>query len=179
MRFIDCSDELWQCVESIAAEEGLGLYDLEIQAQAKLCVVVARLTKEFQESGQPAKPSSKAGEGVTSDDCSRLCRRLMVYFHAEGQRFDLGDEPQIDVSSPGVNRRLRLPKHFCDAVGERIKIVLQNPLPEGVKPGALVGKLLKANSEEIWFSGKELGNKELNVSYASVKKARVDFEFSF
>ncbi len=73
MAFVECSDELWRSVEAIAQEEGLGLYDLEVQGQPKICVVVERAASESASSGEPVKPSTAAGQGVTSGDCSRLC----------------------------------------------------------------------------------------------------------
>lgn len=182
MAYIECTDELWQSIEAIALEEGLGLYDLEVQGQPKVCVIVDRVASDAEQTGGPVKPSAVAGAGVTSDDCSRLCRRLMVYFHAEGARLGLGDEPQIDVSSPGVNRNLRLEKHFQDAVGERIRVVLSQAIDpgEGEKPigGPVVGQLMRVENGELCLK-MEAKERELTLPFSHVKKARVDFEFPF
>ena len=181
MAFIDCEDELWRCIDEIAAEEGLGVYDLEVQGQPRICVVVERLAEGGERrSGEPVKPSLTAGEGVTSDDCARLCRRLMVYFHAEGPRLGIGEEPQIDVSSPGVNRQLRLNKHFEDAVGERVKVIPQRMESAGADApaGPVVGKLLRADGSGICVLD-DSGSREVTLAMDRIKKARVEFEFPF
>ncbi|MCB0340350.1 MAG: hypothetical protein KDD53_12135, partial [Bdellovibrionales bacterium] len=103
--------ELWNVIEPIAGSEGVELFDLEIstKGQQKITVYISK----------PAGSQS----GVQLDDCARVNRRLNEVLDAE---HDLASEFAIEVSSPGINRRLRRPEHFKGAVGERIVVKLHN-----------------------------------------------------
>lgn len=94
-------------------------------------------------------------------------------------RFDeesaiIPNETVLEVSSPGVNRRLRLPDHFHSALGERIK--LSGKRHDSGKNFSLKGQLVafdkglvqvKVNSEERTES----------VRLDEIREARVDFKF--
>jgi len=113
MSFVDIKSKLWETLSSIADDEQLKLYDAEMTGGNSFRVFV----------------EGKNGESVTSGDCSRLVHRLMVFFIAEGEKYHIGTSPEIEVSSPGVNRQLRLPEHFQTAVGSRVKIIPQDSSP--------------------------------------------------
>lgn len=123
----------------------------------------------------------RSARGVTSGDCSRLCRRLMVVFRAEGRRYGVGEEPEIDVSSPGINRELRLPQHFAGAVGERVKIVFSEEALSGHRSPVLFGTLRTFNPEtadggEIVVEDEQSGEL-VSLSCHDVKRANVDYKF--
>ena len=64
-------------------------------------------------------------EGVTLDDCTHVSRMF-------GALLDV-DDPipgryTLEISSPGLNRRLSRPKDFQTRLGETIKITLMKPL---------------------------------------------------
>ncbi len=184
MPFLNGSDELWLALQAIAAEDALEVYDVERRGVSALRVIIERAH---------AADESLAQGGVTSGDCSGLCRRLMVYFSVEGPRFGLGCEPEIEVSSPGVNRHLRLERHFESAIGKRVKLVLRNE-PHGEvetdfsngsgdeqsleKPrgGGLSGVLRSVSSSELRVL-EERSGEEVSVDRKSVKSARLDFKF--
>jgi len=160
------SETLWTELQAIAEDEGLRLYDIERYGAGALRVYVETLTPD-------QKTSSK--------DCTKLCRRLMSFFLVEGARLGVGTEPEIEVSSPGVNRHLRLPEHFKGALGERIKVGVRGELAEEsgepVKIGGLLGKLESVSEKEVLVSD-ERTKRNWQVPFDQIARANVEFKFS-
>lgn len=130
-----------------------------------------------EESAGGDSSGSVHGRGVTIGQCGRLCRRLMVVFQAEGGKFGLPPEPEIEVSSPGVNRTLRLPEHFLGAVGERVRVVWEQASAEGGrKSGTTVGTLERYQDPEVTVRAESDGS-EVVIRRSEVKRAQVDFRF--
>ncbi|MFN8388857.1 MAG: hypothetical protein U0136_01045 [Bdellovibrionota bacterium] len=170
MSFLQKDNALWALLSGVAADEGAELYDAELLTPGNLRVALAA------KDSQPG-PGRK---NVSSGDCSRVCRRLMIVFQAEGKKYGLTPEPEIDVSSPGVNRNLRLPEHFQGAVGERVKVVLQPEHEaqgaEGRKLSTLVGQLEKFEGSTLTVCD-EATSERFELPVDSVKRAQVDFKF--
>lgn len=168
------SETLWAELQAIAADEGLRLYDIERYGAGALRVYVERVNVE----------SDSLEQKTSSQDCTKLCRRLMSFFLVEGGRLGVGTEPEIEVSSPGVNRHLRLPEHFKNAVGERVKVGVRGELvvhgqesPEPVKIGGLLGKLESVSDKEVLVSD-ERTKKNWQVPFDQIARANVEFKFS-
>lgn len=163
--FIDTSSRLYQVLSDIVADEGLLLYDLE--QKGSLLVVYLAPAQSRESAVQEAVQQG----GVTSGDCTRVCHRLQIFFRAEGKNLGVGTEPVLEVSSPGINRQLRLPQHFSGAVGERVKVVTKSE-----KIGVLVGILTKVDSGTL--SIEEEGKGVLReIGLEDIKRAHVDFRF--
>ncbi len=164
MGFVDQTHELWKEFSGIVGEEGLELYDLEV-SPGSLKVVLWAIQ----------------GNGVTSGDCSKVCRKLMNFCLTEGVRLGVGAEPEIDVSSPGLDRMLRLPRHFEGAVGKIIKVFPMTTAPWAEvngKPlvGVLRGQLESFESGCVHL--REERTKTLIVApMEAVKRANVDLNF--
>ena len=106
--------------------------------------------------------------GVDLDTIAEVSERL-------SRRLDLEDFGpkgyQLEVSSPGLERALRTPRHFERSVGERVKVKTAAPV-EGrqVHEGALVS----ADAEAIVVASE---GGELRVPYAAIASARTVFEW--
>ena len=183
MSFVDPNDPLWREMDSLAEAEGLKLYDLERLPPKQLRVTIDRAAHSAA-SGEHAAGSQQAveekaaapvRERVTSGDCSKLCRRLMAFFAVNGSDFGISAEPEIEVSSPGVNRNLRRPDHFAGAVGERVRIVSMRDY-EGPESFPIVGTLLTAEGGFLHLA-KEGTKAEAVLPLEGIKKAHVDFRF--
>lgn len=165
MAFLDEDNTLWQALKGIAADEGLSVYDIERVADNSLRIFVEK-AERF--SGQESNLENHRAR-VSSEDCARLCRRLMLYFQVQGASFGLS-EPEIEVSSPGINRRLRLNWHFLFAKGERVKIVSKQENP--VRIGIL--ELVDDNSLTV---SDEKTLAKTKISFPEIKSANVEFKF--
>lgn len=169
MSFASVSEPLWQVVFEIVSDEGLSLYDIELLSSRALRIFIER---EHAVAGE-----TKGQGGVKSEDCTRVCRRLMVYFAAAGEPLGISSEPEIEVSSPGINRHLRLERHFRSAVGERVKVVGAVKNGDGQLHGlSVVGSLRETSPENVVIVDESSGT-ECSFRYEEISKARVDFRF--
>lgn len=166
--FVEPGEKLWETLSSITQDEGLVLYDLERVGRQVLRVFVDKPRNSSNEGESP--------ERVTSGDCSRFVRRLMVFFTAEGPALGFGDEPEIEVSSPGVNRTLRLKSHFAEAVGERVKLVPVSPQKDSPVQGPVIGVLKALNGDVVEVAEESTGGL-VSLHLSAIKKAHVDFKF--
>lgn len=94
----------------------------------------------------------------------RLSRRLDLEDFGRGRY-------RLEVSSPGLERPLRQPRHFQRSVGEQVKVKTVEPV-EGSKTHA--GALVSADAEAIVIA---TDGGELRVPYANVASARTVFEW--
>ena len=169
MAFLSENEELWQLVKSISEDEGFSLYDAELAGSKQLKISV----------------DGKDGENPNIDNCSKILKRLMVTLHAEGADYGIGSDLEIDVSSPGVDRRLRRPDHFQAAIGKIVKIVCDKEVVAG---GVVVGQLKSFADEVLTLSdcnvsgGESEGSnnkssEDVSVKFSQIKKANLEFVF--
>ena len=64
-------------------------------------------------------------DGITLDDCTHVSRMLGALLDVEDP---ISGRYNLEISSPGLNRRLSRPKDFQSRTGETIKIKLAKPL---------------------------------------------------
>lgn len=91
---------------------------------------------------------------VTLDDCVVATRTLEPVVESE---LSLNGAYDFEVSSPGLDRRLRTSEDFADAIGSEVKLALTESLPGlganvrgtilGLEPGKI--KILKDNQEVL------------------------------
>ena len=55
------------------------------------------------------RPDSQPGHGVTAGDCARISRSLERFLESSAM---VGPRYVLEVSSPGIERRLRWPEHW-------------------------------------------------------------------
>jgi ribosome maturation factor RimP len=106
----------------IAAQLGLELWDIEFVKEGASWFLRIFIDKEG---------------GISLDDCE-------AFSHAVDGPLDTADpiEQQyyLEVSSPGIERELRLDRHFKSQLGQMVRIRLIRPSDDGSKE--LTGKLL-------------------------------------
>ena len=105
--------------------------------------------------------------GVTMDDCASFSRDLSALLDVENPikgRFTL------EVSSPGLDRLLKKPRHYEKNLGKLVRVV-----PRQMVAGRnfLVGRLLEADENAIRLS---VDDEEVEIPLAQVKKARLELE---
>jgi ribosome maturation factor RimP len=128
--------------ERAAAREGLEVWNVDVLGAGR-----SRLVRIFID-----KPG-----GVTLDDCELMSQQVGTVLDVEDivpdQRY------QLEVSSPGVERRLFKPEHFARFAGQKARIALREPYEsqrrwEGVLAGVEEGMILldTANGTSLRFS---------------------------
>ena len=100
-----------RAVAPAVADRGLDLYDVECSGSGAARVV--RVTVAAQQLGR----GEGSAEGVDIDTLAALTRTIepLVDELVDGRY-------QLEVSSPGLDRTLRVPAHFVGACGERISV---------------------------------------------------------
>lgn len=145
--------ELEELVRPVVEAAGLELWEVSFHGSGRRAVL--RVTIE------------RAG-GVDLDTIAEVSERL-------SRRLDLEDFGPagyaLEVSSPGVERPLRTPRHFALSVGERVKVKTVGPVD-----GRTVheGELVSADAEAIVIAAE---GGERRVPYAEIRSARTVFEW--
>ena len=100
--------------------------------------------------------------GVNVDDCAAVSNHLTRLFAVENVEYD-----RLEVSSPGLDRRLKRSKDFERFAGERVQVKLRIPI-EGRKRLAGVLQNVRKDGFQLDVEG-EL----LTIAFADVDKARL------
>ena len=143
--------DIWDVVEPYLAEERLELDDLELTGQGRGRIL--RVTVD--------------GEGVDVDRLADLSRGLSRLLDHET---DMQDSYQLEVSSPGLERKLRRPSHFQKSVGREVKAKVSL----GERNATLHGVITGAGEEAFTLEGDE-GAKTFN--YEDVITAKTVFRW--
>ncbi|MFN2398800.1 MAG: ribosome maturation factor RimP [Gemmatimonadaceae bacterium] len=112
------------------------------------------------------------GAAVSVDDCARASRAIEARLDADriaGERYVL------EVSSPGVERRLRGPADWRRFVGRRAK-VLSDALG-GREEVEIIGVSGEPGSEVVVLRTPRGGGSEQSIPLAEVKEARLAFHW--
>ena len=102
--------------------------------------------------------------GVTLDKCAEISRMISPILDVDEP---MSGEYILEVSSPGIERRLKNKEHFKGSVGEKVKI--KNFATEVFK-----GELILANDEKIIVKT-EFGEEE--IPYDAILSAATYFEW--
>ena len=68
--------------------------------------------------------------GITMEECSRLNRKICEKIEMDGIFLE---EYTLEVSSPGVDRPLKMGKDFSRVIGRRVRIHLSEPLENRIE----------------------------------------------
>ena len=143
----DVADRVAELVEPLLDGAGHELYDV-VLAGATLRVLVAG--------------------SADLDELARLTREISTLLDEADPS---PDRYTLEVSSPGLERALRTPRHFAGAVGEKIK-VKTTPSTDGDRRAD--GVLLAADDDGVVV---DTGTGERRLSYGDIDKARTVFEW--
>jgi len=80
----------------------------------------------------------------------------------------------LEVTSPGLERRLRTPAHYANALGEVVALRL---LPGAGETRRVQGTVVAADGRAVSLAGPELAGGELTVPYDRIERARTVFEW--
>jgi ribosome maturation factor RimP len=159
-------DKIRNAAERVARSEGLAVFDIEwkIGKQRFLRVYLDR----------PPSEAEPQGGKISHQDCQRVSEQLSVILDVE----DLvpGSSYVLEVSSPGLDRKLIQPGDYQRFSGRLAKIWLHEPVGgsayyEGRLRGFQDGIIkLQLNG------GKEESGKELELPFANIRKANLKIE---
>jgi ribosome maturation factor RimP len=149
-----------EAAERVARSEGLEIFDVEwkVGKQRLLRVYIDRLPG----------PENPEATGVSHKDCERVSEQLSVILDVE--ELVPGPSYILEVSSPGMDRKLIRPGDYERFVGRLAKIWLNEPV-ENQK--YLEGRLAGFADGNIKLA---LRDREIAVAFDNVKKANLVVE---
>jgi len=103
--------------------------------------------------------------GVKLDLCADISHELSVFFDVNPP---MHDAYFLEVSSPGIERKLENPEHFISAVGERVKFKINGG--DKVK-----GLILSADKTGFVIT---LKGEEVPFNYCDISKAKTYYEWN-
>lgn len=151
----DIKSKVAEIAERVCASEGLEVVDVEVLGGGN-----ARVVRIFID-----KPA-----GVTHGDCENVSQQVGTILDIEdvvpGGRYNL------EVSSPGVERKLSKPADFARFVGQKAKIVLREPIEN---QRSWVGKLAGCADNRVTLEPTE--GKFVTFSLDQIERANLKFEW--
>lgn len=143
-----------EIAERVGRLEGLEVVEVELKGSGKNHFLRISIDKP---------------EGVTHADCEKMSRETEAILDAEDI---IADHYTLEVSSPGVERKLRKLKDFERFQGQKAKIALREPV-EGKRN--FEGTIAAVNQEIISLG--LAGGAEVQFPYSQVEKANLKFEW--
>ena len=141
---------LSELIEPVVQELGCELWGIEKLQQGRQVVL-----KIYIESA----------DGINVDDCARVSRQVSAILDVEDP---IPGEYMLEVSSPGVERRLFKPEHFNVCKGEKVQITLRQAFDGRRK---FKGLLCGLEDEEVVIRVDDA--QEIVLPMDSIERARV------
>jgi ribosome maturation factor RimP len=141
----DVATRVSELVEPLIQAHGADLYDV-VHGGATLQVLV--------------------GGDVDLEELAVLTREISVVLD---EADPMPDRYTLEVSTPGLERTLRTPKHYTGAIGERVKVKINQG-----DQRRLDGVLHAADDEGFVV---DTGTEQRRLSYSDVERARTVFEW--
>jgi ribosome maturation factor RimP len=169
-------DRVREIAERVAASSGLEVVDIEFRGSGN-----ARMLRVFLD-----KPGAATGDplaGVTHGDCANFSREFGTILDVEDA---ISGSYTLEVSSPGLDRKLTKTAEFARFVGSRMKLMTRNPVNnnrffegrlESFKDGLLTLDLSVASHKsrrkmKMGATTTEQGQK-IGIEFANVEKANL------
>lgn len=162
-----------EIAERVAASSGLEVVDVEFLGGGS-----ARMLRVFLDK-PAAGPEQGVTHGVTHEDCANFSREFGMILDVE----DVvpGGSYTLEVSSPGLDRKLTKAADFARFVGSRIKLMTRQPVNsnrhfegrlENFENDRLTLDLSVASHKSRRKMGADAG-KKIEIEFANVEKANL------
>ena len=154
-------EQLHAIVERVAASSGLEVVEVEMRGGGK-----ARMLRIFID-----KPG-----GVTHEDCANLSREVGTILDVEDAV--PGGSYVLEVSSPGLDRKLSRPADYQRFTGSRVKLTTRNPVDgnrhfEGRLESFQDGRLTLDLTPSRKKARAESAPRKLQIELGNVEKANL------
>lgn len=123
-------------------------------------------------SSQTVKIIIDSKNGIGIEDCVVVNRVAQEVIDSQNP---ISDSYILEVSSPGIFRRLKSAEHYRTFTGKRIRVRLHQKI-HGVK--VMVGKLEESTEQEIRMK-LETDESELVIPYSLISKANLEPHLKF
>jgi ribosome maturation factor RimP len=157
-----------EVVERVASSSGLEVVEVELHGAGK-----SRMLRIFIDKPQ----------GVTHEDCANLSREVGTILDVEDAV--PGESYVLEVSSPGLDRKLSRPADYERFIGSRIKLTTWNPVNgtrrfegrlESFQAGRLtlnVASVRRLTKPKPGKKMEQVAPQKLEIEFANVEKANL------
>jgi ribosome maturation factor RimP len=154
----DSIEKIKKLAQEVSDREGCVLYDIEFVGAGRHRTLRVLIDAK--------------GGPVSIQQCADVSKGLSLMLDVEdavpGGAYDL------EVSSPGVERNLREPWHYTQAVGKTVSLHLHEPVPP-IAGNSVKGVVKSANDDVVVV---QVGETEVSYQPAQIKKAKILFEIT-
>ena len=133
-----------QELEKLVKGCGVALYDTEVASENGRQIYRVYITKS---------------SGVSLEDCEAVSKLLSPIYDVMPP---VSGDWILEVSSPGLERKLSKPEHFAKSISEMAKIILNDK-------SEIVGTIVSANGDDIVIND---GTQNINLNFNNIKKAK-------
>lgn len=155
--------KIQQIAEHIAQPEGIEIVEVELKGAGRHQVLLIVIDK-------PA--------GITHGDCELISQQVGTVLDAEDT---IHGTYSLEVSSPGVERKLRNWKDWARFVGEKAKVVLREPVAVAATAAGPVkyfeGTIARADDKGHTITVALSGGAEVTFPVEQVDRANLKFEW--
>lgn len=144
-------DRLWETLERYVSAEGIELDDVEVLGRGP---------------GRIVRVTVDAGEGLDVDRIAEVSRGLSRVLDETAA---VDGAYTLEVSSPGLERRLRKPQHFHKSIGREVIVKTAEPI-DGASSHR--GQLVDATDREAVVT---VDGTPRSIPFATMIKARTVF----
>ena len=165
---MQATERIREAAERVAASHGLEIFDVQLRRES--IGMVLRVIIDRPDTGAVETPEQAVG----IEECQRVSHDLSALLDVEEE--ELGDaslarEYTLEVSSPGLDRRLRHEADYRRFAGRLAKVVSDEPI-DG--QSAFSGRLKGVENGHVIL---EEGRRTHRVPLAHVKRAQLAVEF--
>jgi len=136
-------------ISKIIEANDAALYDIEIVTEFEETIYRVLVTK---------------ADGVGLDLCTTISNELSPFLDVHPP---MSEKYRLEVSSPGIERKLKTPSHFKNAIGEKIKLKV-------IGADKLKGTLKSADNQGIIITTKH-GDKSYEYAELGTVKTYIDW----
>lgn len=97
--------------------------------------------------------------GVSLEDCEAVSKLLSPIYDVMPP---VGGDWVLEVSSPGLERKLSKPEHFAKSISEMVKIILSDK-------SEIIGTIKSVDGDDITIND---GEQNINLNFNNIKKAK-------
>ena len=141
---------LEETIKSMVESAGLQLYDIE-------------LTSEFEQTIYRVYITSQ--DGVNLDQCTQITHLISPLLDVQPP---VSGDYRLEVSSPGIERKLKKLSHYQTSIGEKVKCSTN-------EAKTYIGKLISVDGNIITLDDEAIG--EVKIDFTIISKARTVFDF--
>ena len=171
-----------EIAERVAASRGLEVVEVEFLGGGNARMLRVFLDKAGIVAAPSAEPSQGTAQGValgvTHEDCANFSREFGTILDVEDV---MPGSYTLEVSSPGLGRKLTKAKDFSRFTGSRVKLTARQPINgnrhfegrlESFENGRLTLDLSVASHKSRKKMGEAAGQK-IEIEFANVEKANL------